>query len=125
MNAKMEKSKDLAIIILAAGTSSRLGDITKQLLVYKKETLLKRTVKKALEISKDVFVVLGHERDSCQKELESFDVNIIYNPNYKQGRETTLSFGISHIKEFTHTMIMLCVQPFIPISHYQTLKENI
>jgi hypothetical protein len=76
---KMKNSKDLAVVILAAGTSSRLGNITKQLLVYKNETLLKIAVKKALEISKDVFVVLGHEKEKCEKELESFDVNIIYN----------------------------------------------
>ena len=121
----MKNSKDLAVVILAAGISSRLGDITKQLLVYKNETLLKIAVKKALEISKDVFVVLGHEKEKCKKELEDFDVNIIYNPNYKKGMGTTLSLGIEHAKEFSHTMVMLCDQPFIPISHFQALKENI
>ena len=122
---KMQNSKDLAVVILAAGISSRLGDITKQLLVYKNETLLKIAVKKALEISKDVFVVLGHEREKCKKELEGFDVNIIYNPNYKKGMGSTLSFGINHSKDFNHTMVMLCDQPFIPIAHFQALKENI
>ena len=121
----MQNSKDLAVVILAAGTSSRLGEITKQLLVYKDETLLKIAVKKALEISKDVFVVLGHEKEKCEKELEDFDVNIIYNPNYKKGMGSTLSLGIKHTKEFNHTMVMLCDQPFIPISHFQALKENI
>ena len=122
---KMENSKDLAVVILAAGISSRLGDITKQLLVYKNETLLKIAVKKALEISKDVFVVLGHEKEKCEKELKDFDVNIIYNPNYKKGMGSTLSLGIKHTKEFNYTMVMLCDQPFIPISHFQVLKENI
>ena len=121
----MQNSKDLAVVILAAGISSRLGDITKQLLVYKNETLLKIAVKKALEISKDVFVVLGHEKEKCKKELEDFDVNIIYNPNYKKGMGSTLSLGIEHTKEFDHTMVMLCDQPFIPILHFQALKENI
>ncbi len=121
----MKNSKDLAVVILAAGISSRLGDITKQLLVYKNETLLKIAVKKALEISKDVFVVLGHEREKCKKELEGFDVNIIYNPNYKKGMGSTLSLGIKNTKEFNYTMIILCDQPFIPISHFQALKENI
>ena len=122
---KIKNSKDFAVVILAAGISSRLGNITKQLLVYKNETLLKIAVKKALEISKDVFVVLGHEKEKCEKELEDFDVNIIYNPNYKKGMGTTLSLGIAHTKEFTHTMVMLCDQPFISVSHYQALKENI
>ena len=122
---KMQNSKDLAVVILAAGTSSRLGDITKQLLVYKNETLLKIAVKKALEISKNVFVVLGHEKEKCEKELEDFDVNIIYNPNYKKGMGSTLSLGIKHSKDFNHTMVMLCDQPFIPLWHFQALKENI
>ena len=121
----MQNSKDLAVVILAAGISSRLGDITKQLLVYKNETLLKIAVKKALEISKDVFVVLGHEKEKCEKELEDFDVNIIYNPNYKKGMGSTLSLGIKHTKEFNYTMVMLCDQPFIPLSHFQALKKNI
>lgn len=121
----MKNSKDLAVVILAAGTSSRLGNLTKQLLVYKNETLLKIAVKKALEISKNIFVVLGHEKEKCKKELEDFDVNIIYNPNYKKGMGTTLSLGIKHTKEFNYTMIILCDQPFIPISHFQALKENI
>ena len=122
---KMQNSKDLAVVILAAGISSRLGNITKQLLVYKNETLLKIVVKKALEISKNVFVVLGHEKEKCEKELEDFDVNIIYNSNYKKGMGSTLSLGIKHTKEFNHTMIMLCDQPFIPLSHFQDLKKNI
>ena len=122
---KMQNSKDLAVVILAAGISSRLGYITKQLLVYKNETLLKIAVKKALEISKDVFVVLGHEKEKCEKELKDFDVNIIYNPNYKKGMGSTLSLGIKHTKEFNYTMVMLCDQPFIPISHFQALKKNI
>lgn len=122
---KMQNSKDLAVVILAAGTSSRLGEITKQLLVYKDETLLKIAVKKALKISKDVFVVLGHEKEKCEKELEDFDVNIIYNPNYKKGMGSTLSLGIKHTKEFNYTMVMLCDQPFIPLSHFQALKKNI
>ena len=121
----MKNSKDLAVVILAAGISPRLGNITKQLLVYKNETLLKIAVKKALEISKDVFVVLGHEKEKCKKELEDFDVNIIYNSNYKKGMGSTLSLGIKHTKEFNYTMVMLCDQPFIPISHFQVLKENI
>ena len=121
----MKNSKDLAVVILAAGISSRLGNLTKQLLVYKNETLLKIAVKKALEISKNVFVVLGHEKEKCEKELEDFDVNIIYNSNYKKGMGSTLSLGIKHTKEFNYTMVMLCDQPFIPISHFQTLKKNI
>lgn len=46
----MENKKELAIIILAAGKSSRLGLITKQLLKYNGVTLLKELVKKLYKL---------------------------------------------------------------------------
>ena len=75
----MEKYNNLAIIILAAGTSSRLEGKSKQLLIYKKETLLRNSVKKAIQISNNVFVVLGHKKEECENELKDLDINIIYN----------------------------------------------
>lgn len=118
-------SKDLAIIILAAGKSSRLGSITKQLLKYKDETLLKIAVKKALEVSNNIFVILGHEKEGCQKELENFCINILFNQDYKKGIGSSISFGIEHTKDYKNCLIMLCDQPFIPIEHLKSLKDNI
>lgn len=120
----MKKSDTLAVIILAAGTSSRLGE-PKQLVMYQNESLLKNTVNKALEITRDVFVVLGHENNKCEKELKDFDVTILYNEKYKKGIGSSLSFGINYTKAYENTMIMLCDQPLIPISHYKTLTTYI
>lgn len=121
----MEKSKNLAIVILAAGSSSRMQGNSKQLLVYKNESLLKIAVKKALSICDDIFVVLGHDKGSCEKDLEDLPVTTIYNKNYKQGMGSSLSFGIKFTKDFDFTMIILCDQPFIPNEYLKTLKENI
>jgi molybdenum cofactor cytidylyltransferase len=121
----MKRSNSLAIIVLAAGSSSRLEGNLKQLLIYKNESLLKIAVKKALSVCENIFVVLGHDRNACEKELEDLPVNIIYNKKYKQGIGSSLSFGIKHTKDFDFTMIMLCDQPFIPNEHLKTLKENI
>jgi molybdenum cofactor cytidylyltransferase len=120
----MKKTNHLAILILAAGTSSRLG-YPKQLVTYKNESLLKIAIKKALEISTDVFVVLGHEKKICENEIKNFNVKILYNKEYKKGMGSSLSFGISHTKVYENTMIMLCDQPLIPISHYKTLITHI
>lgn len=121
----MEKSENLAVIILAAGTSSRLEGRTKQLLKYQGESLINIAVKKALEISSEVFIVLGHEKEKCIEELKNFNINIIVNENYKQGMGTSISKAIKYTQNFENSMIMLCDQPFIPISHFQALKENI
>ena len=125
VKSKMKESNKLSILILAAGKSSRLGNITKQLLKYKDESFLKIAVKKALKISKNIFVVLGHEKDECRKELEEFDINILYNKDYEKGIGASISFGIKHTKDYQNTMILLCDQPFITAEHLLALKNNI
>lgn len=121
----MEKSKNLAVIILAAGKSSRLEGKTKQLLKYQDESLIKIAVKKALEVSSDVFVVLGHKKEQCKEELKDFNINIIINENYEQGIGTSISKAIKYTQDFENSMIILCDQPFIPISHYLDLKKTL
>lgn len=120
----MEKSnKKLAIIILAAGKSSRLEDETKQLLKHKNKTLLEIAVKKALEVTSNVFVVLGFDKQRCENEIKKYNINILYNENYEKGIGSSISFGIRNTKDFEHTMIMLADQPFIPLVHIRALKD--
>ena len=38
---------------------------------------------------------------------------------------SSLALGVNHTKDFDYTMVMLCDQPFIPLSHFQALKKNI
>lgn len=111
---------DLAILILAAGSSSRLGQ-PKQLVMYHDETLLRRSANQALELSPNVFVVLGHEYKACSTALEGLHVNVLYHENYAKGMGRSIAFGVSHTTSFEHTLIMLCDQPLIPKSHYDAL----
>jgi molybdenum cofactor cytidylyltransferase len=120
----MMQTNDLAILILAAGRSSRLGR-PKQLLVHANETLLRHAVQQALHVSSNVFVVLGHEKEACLTALEGLHVKCIDNENYLKGIGNSLSFGIAHTKAFSHTMIMLCDQPFIPTTHYASLALHV
>jgi len=115
---------DLAILILAAGSSSRLGQ-PKQLVLYQNETLLRRSVKQALELSPNVFVILGHEYEACLSSLEGLPVNTLYHENYAKGIGSSIAFGISHTLSFAHTLIMLCDQPLIPLEHYRALIDNV
>ncbi len=115
----MEKSINLAVLILAAGTSSRLGE-PKQLLKLKGKTLINIAIEKAFELTSNVTVVLGHKNDEVKKEIENKNINILTNPNYDEGMGNTIAFGISNIKE-KKVLIMLCDQPLIPIEHYENL----
>ena len=112
-----------AILILAAGSSSRLGE-PKQLVRYQEESLLRQSVSKALRLSAHVFGLLGHAYEACLEEINDLNVSVIYHESYAQGIGSSIAVGISHTTAFSQTLIMLCDQPLIPLSHYQTLLSQ-
>ncbi len=118
---------DLAILILAAGSSRRLGS-PKQLLEYAGKTLLEHAAADALRLTPDVYVVLGHARELCEMALESVGVTTLFNPYYKEGMGGSIAYAVSRIPKHDHLLIMLCDQPLIPKEHYKKLidsaKEN-
>lgn len=115
----MSKSK-LAVLILAAGTSSRLGQ-PKQLVKHKNKTLIEIAVKKALDISLDVFVVLGKDSSLVNQSINSYDIKTLVNPNFENGIGSSISYAISYLEDFDKTLIVLCDQPFIPKEHLEKL----
>ncbi|WP_024955703.1 nucleotidyltransferase family protein [Sulfurospirillum arcachonense] len=119
----MQKSKIIAVIILAAGSSSRMNGESKQLLEYQNKTLLENSVKKALEISENVFVVLGSSAQDCREVIKSYNVTIVHNKHYKEGIGSSIACGIDATKTFPHSLIMLCDQPFILNEHYSNLVK--
>ncbi|ASU35011.1 nucleotidyltransferase family protein [Mucilaginibacter xinganensis] len=105
------------IIILAAGSSSRLGQ-PKQNLVYQGETLLQRSVRSALATGcHPVVVMLGANADVIKPTIEKFPVYIIYNENWKDGMSSSIHLGINELQkknaQISGVILMLCDQPFV------------
>ena len=114
-----------AILILAAGNSSRMGK-TKQLLPYKNATLLEWAIEQAQKsVVKNVFCVLGANKEVIEKQLTSNIVEIIYNPNYKDGLSTSIVKGIEFLQEhnFDSALIMLADQPHVTSEYLNSLIE--
>jgi len=110
------KSK-IGIIVLAAGSSSRLGE-SKQLLAYKGKSLLKHAVQQAVA-SKCVptLVVLGARFESHMMEIENEPAHIEVNSEWERGIGTSIACGVRTLVAQQNTLeavvIMLCDQPFI------------
>ena len=115
------QNRNKPILILAGGSSSRLGG-AKQLLKHNGESLLKIITKKALILSNDVFVVLGDSSKECEEELREFNITTVFNKNYTQGLGTSLAFGVVHVSEFKNVLVLLCDQPFMSLYHLEKLK---
>ncbi|WP_435255572.1 nucleotidyltransferase family protein [Tenacibaculum sp. A30] len=114
-----------AILILAAGNSSRMGK-TKQLLPYKNATLLEWAIEQAQKsVVKNVFCVLGANKEVIEKQLTSNIVEIIYNPNYKDGLSTSIVKGIKFLLNynFDSVLIMLADQPHVTSEYLNSLIE--
>jgi molybdenum cofactor cytidylyltransferase len=103
-------------IILAAGSSSRMGR-PKQTLVYKGQTLLQRAIATALtSICKPVIVVLGANEEIIKPGIEDLDAFIIQNPDWQEGMAASIRAGIIELQKIEpkidSVILMLCDQPF-------------
>ena len=107
----------IAVIILAAGRSARLGS-PKQLLSYRGKTLLQHTIDTALESqASPILVVLGSGKDAIKKELEQKQVFILENSSWESGMASSISCGITNLQELAPeskaVILMVCDQPFV------------
>jgi len=105
------------IIILAAGSSRRLGQ-PKQNLVFKGGTLLQRAVETAIaSVCAPVIVVLGANAGVIRPTVEHYKITIIENPDWAEGMSSSIRVGITALQNFAPTaesaILMLCDQPFV------------
>jgi molybdenum cofactor cytidylyltransferase len=108
--------ESIAIILLAAGGSSRLGTPKQMLPVGGGETLLTRAARTALAARVDrVIVVLGAHADACQQALTRLPVEIVLNATWADGQASSLRAGLAHLAaggtQAQAAVIMLCDQP--------------
>ena len=82
----------------------------KLLLRVEGETLLRRVVSRALTANLDpVLVVVGHERERAEKELEGLTVRTVFNPRHAAGQHTSFQAGIAAVPENAGAAVVLLV----------------
>lgn len=114
------KISNIAIVILAAGMSARMGS-PKQLLSYKNKNLLRHTVDEALETGcESVFVVLGANLDLLRNELRDKPVSIIENKGWQEGMAASIRCAVEKIAGTIlrpdSIIFMVCDQPYVSSS---------
>ncbi|MFY9825020.1 MAG: nucleotidyltransferase family protein [Thermoanaerobaculia bacterium] len=113
-----ERNGNVAGILLAAGTSSRMGS-NKLLFELEGESVLRRAAKRALAGGlSPLVVVLGHESDKTARELEGLPCEWALNPLYQQGINSSLKSGAMAVQGLKATaaiaaMVMLADMPFV------------
>lgn len=109
----------IAILLLAAGSSSRMG-VAKQLLPVGKTTLLGIAIETALQSKANkVYCIIGASAEAIKQSISKYNIESIFNTNYKTGLSSSIVAGIDHIKtqNFDAVLIVLGDQPLIKTSY--------
>lgn len=105
------------IILLSAGSSTRLGK-PKQLLNYQGERLLSHMVNVTAAVpAKPLVVVLGAKADLLIPEIDEAKASIAINKDYKTGMASSIITGLKYLEEKNPltdgVIILMCDQPFV------------
>ena len=116
-------AKNIAAIVLAAGSSQRMGNANKLLLNIEGQTLLQRCVTTIIKAGVgEVVVVLGHESKYTKLHVVELGVRCVINTEYKAGQTSSVQCGLSALSgDSRAAMICLADQPFINATHLQQL----
>lgn len=116
---------NLAVVLLAAGGSTRLGE-PKQLLVYGGRSLLRGAAERALAVAAGgpVAVVLGAGAERLRAELAGLAVEVVENPGWERGMGGSVRSGMARLDELARArggeepdgvLLMLCDQPLVGV----------
>lgn len=120
-------TNNVCAVILAAGKSSRMGQM-KQLLSLGDQTMLGHVIDRALEADfPAVYTVIGHEAALIRNQINRQDTRFhwLVNQAYEEGQSTSLRLALTHLKErYTHMMLFLGDVPYIQSGTIHSIYEQ-
>lgn len=116
------RSDPVAGLVLAAGTSERMGR-NKLLLPLSGEPMVRRVVRRALEARLDpVIVVLGFEAERARAALEGLACQFVLNAEYERGLNRSLKIGVEHLPPaVSAVVVVLADMPRVTAAMLETL----
>jgi len=113
---------NIAAIILAAGSSSRLGQ-PKQLVEYFGERLLDRALRIAQQANvQKIYIVLGANAETIQATCDLSGATVLINKDWATGMASSIRTGIAALPVTTQqALILTCDQPAANADHLVAL----
>ena len=112
----------LAIIILAAGFSQRLGT-PKQLVYYRGKPLVRHVIETALQLGHGTPILVVNNRVDLSHAISDLNIKILFNNEAERGIGSSLKYGIAEALDAGQdgSLILLADQPFLQVAHLQRL----
>ena len=115
----------VAGIVLAAGGSSRFGEV-KQLLPWRERNLVNTVIETAILAGLDpVIVVTGANSEKIRATLDDSQVKIVDNPDWENGQSTSLKAGLKAINgDVCGAVFLLADQPQMSVNLVGAVAEE-
>ena len=117
--------RNIAAVVLAAGSSSRMG-APKQLLRVGSNTLLRRSVEQATaSAARATYVVIGASAAHMRDELRQLPLEVVENTRFADGLGTSISAAVHAIESapspFDAVVLLTCDQPYVSAASIDAL----
>ncbi|MEH2349774.1 MAG: nucleotidyltransferase family protein [Nostoc sp.] len=111
------ETSSIAIIILAAGASTRMGT-PKQLLLYQGRSFVHHIAEIAIaSVCKPVVIVLGANTEQIYPQIKQLPVQVVKNLDWACGMSASIKSGLELLNNLPQkieaVVITLCDQPFV------------
>jgi molybdenum cofactor cytidylyltransferase len=112
----------IAVIVLAAGASTRMGRQKLTLPLADGRPLVRAAVEHVLAGDlDDVVVVLGREAEAVASALRGLPIRTVMNPRYAEGQSTSLRAGLDALAQGTEAAIVALGDQ--PLPHPRLLRQ--
>jgi molybdenum cofactor cytidylyltransferase len=113
----------VAAVVLAAGSSSRLGS-PKQLVRLGDENLLERAVRVAREAGCEPVVVLGASAEVIRSQSVLGDAQVVVNEGWASGMGGSIGVGVGALQGVDGCVVMTCDMPAVTAEHLRLLMKG-
>ena len=124
----MIQNAKIGVVILAAGSSSRLG-YAKQLVEFNGKFLLQHVIDVSSLLDFDSKVlVFGARKEEIENKINSKEFEVVTNENWEEGMSTSIIAGLKKSqvieKDLEHLLILLSDQPFVSKERIERLLDE-
>ena len=122
----MASHASIAAIVLAAGRSTRMGNVNKLLVDFDGKAMISQSVERVTGLGlSETLVVTGYQQQEVQAALSGFGVRFVENADYRKGLSTSLKVGIRALGgDIDGALVVLGDMPLVEKAVLKCLTES-
>jgi len=117
-----ESIEDAAVVLLAAGTSTRFGS-DKRLHLIEGKPMILRTADQYKKVFSNLFIVIKESDEEISQILQPLHPSMVVAENAHEGMGASLAAGVESAADYPNLFIALADMPYVETNTLQRLYE--